>query len=97
MLTEVELTNRDMVLRPGVLVNARIALEKKVDALLVSVTVLVKEKANSYLFIVAANRAKKQPVTTGFNDRTNVEITSGASVEDLAILTTGNRCVTDKP
>jgi len=87
MLTEVQLTNRDMALRPGMLVNARIALEKKDDAIVVPVATLLKERANSYVFIVADNKAKQQPVKTGFNDGTNVEIVSGVGLDDLVILT----------
>ena len=42
---------------------------------------------NSYVFILADNKAKQQPVKTGFNDGTNVEIVSGISLDDLVILT----------
>jgi len=42
---------------------------------------------NFYVFILADNKAKQQPVKTGFNDGTNVEIVSGISLDDLVILT----------
>jgi membrane fusion protein (multidrug efflux system) len=86
MLIEVEMTNRDMMLRPGMLVNARIGLEKKDDALLLPLAALVKEKVNSFVFLAANGVAKKLPVKTGFNDGTNVEIVSGLKPEDLVIL-----------
>jgi RND family efflux transporter MFP subunit len=86
MLTEVQMTNRDMLLRPGMLVNARIGLEKKDDALLIPLGALVKEKANSFVFTVEAGKAKRTLVQTGFNDGTNVEIIAGIKLHDLAIL-----------
>lgn len=86
MLTEVQMTNRDMLLRPGMLVNARIGLEKKEDAMLLLVGALVKEKASSFVFTCADGKAKKVEVQTGFNDGTNVEITSGLKPDDLLIL-----------
>jgi len=86
MLTEVQLTNRGMALRPGMLVNARIGLEKRTDVLQIPAAALVKEKMNSFAFIAANHKAKKQLVTTGLNDGTNVEVTSGLRLEDLVIL-----------
>jgi RND family efflux transporter MFP subunit len=86
MLTEVQLTNRDMMLRPGMLVNAKIGLEKKGYALLVPVGALVKEKLNPFVFLVVNGRAKRAPVKTGFNDGVNCEILAGIKPEDLVIL-----------
>lgn len=86
MLTEVQMTNPGMLLRPGMLVNARIGLEKKEDALLIPVGALVKEKANSFAFTVADGNAKKVPIQTGFTDGTNVEIVAGIQPSDLIIL-----------
>jgi membrane fusion protein (multidrug efflux system) len=86
MLTEVQMPNPGGVLRPGMLVNARIGLEKKEGALLVPVAALVKEKANSFVFTVANGKAKKAPVQVGFNDGTNVEIVDGIKPEDAVIL-----------
>lgn len=87
MLTEVQMTNPGMLLRPGMLVNARIGLEKKEDALLIPVGALVKEKTNYFVITVADGNAKKVPVQTGFNDGTNVEIVAGIQPGDLIILT----------
>lgn len=86
MLTEVQMTNRDMMLKPGMLVNARIGIEKKENALLVPASVIVKEKANVALFVLVDGRAKKKFVQTGFNDGTNVEITAGVDSGDSVIL-----------
>jgi RND family efflux transporter MFP subunit len=86
MLTETQMANPGMKLRPGMLVNARIAIQKKDDALLLPVEALVKEKANSFVFTFIDGKAKKTPVEVGFNDGTNVEIVSGIKPADLAIV-----------
>jgi RND family efflux transporter MFP subunit len=86
MLTEVQMTNRGMMLRPGMLVNAKIALEKRQDTLLLPEGALVKEKAGSFVFIDDAGKARKVPVQTGFEDGTNVEILAGIWATNLAIV-----------
>ena len=85
MLTESQMTNRDMMLRPGMLVNARIGLEKKEDALLVPAAAVVKEKANASVFTFNEGKARKVPVQTGFKDGTNVEIVAGIKLGDIVI------------
>ncbi len=86
MLTETQMANPGMKLQPGMLVNARIAIEKKDDVLLLPVEALVKEKTNSFVFIFNDGKIKKAPVQVGFNDGTNVEIVSGIKLADLAIV-----------
>lgn len=86
MLTETQMTNPGMKLQPGMLVNARIGIEKRSDALLLPSEALVKEKTNSFIFIVNDGKIKKAPVEVGFNDGTNVEIISGVKPADLAIV-----------
>jgi membrane fusion protein (multidrug efflux system) len=89
MLTEVQLTNRNMMLRPGMLVNARIGLEKKEDALLVPLGAVLKEKMSSFAFAVVGGTAKKTMVKTGFNDGVSIEITEGLKPEDSIVLLQG--------
>jgi len=86
MLTETQMPNPGMKLQPGMLVNARIGIEKKEDALLLPVQALIKEKTNSFVFIYQDGRVKKAPVQVGFNDGTNVEIVTGIKPADLAIV-----------
>ena len=94
MLTEAQMTNPGMLLRPGMLVNARIGLEKKEDALLIPLGALVKEKVNSFVFTVADGKTRKLPIQTGFNDGTNVEIVAGIQPSDL-IIPTGQQAFRD--
>jgi len=86
MLTETQMANPGMKLQPGMLVNARVGIEKKSDALLLPAEALVKEKTNSFIFIFNDGKIKKAPVEIGFNDGTNVEIVAGVKPADLAIV-----------
>lgn len=86
MLTETQMANPGMKLRPGMLVNARIGIEKKDDVLLIPVEALVKEKTNSFVFIFNDGKIKKAPVEVGFNDGTNVEIVAGVKQGDVAVV-----------
>jgi RND family efflux transporter MFP subunit len=86
MLTETQMANPGMKLQPGMLVNARIGIAKKDDALLLPVEALVKEKTNSFVFIFNDGKLKKAPVQIGFNDGTNVEIVAGVKPTDLAVV-----------
>lgn len=86
MLTETQMANPGMKLQPGMLVNARIAIDKKDNAMLLPSAALVKEKTNSFIYIVDDGKIKKMPVEVGFNDGTNVEIVAGVKATDLAIV-----------
>lgn len=86
MLTETQMANPGMKLKPGMLVNARIGIEKKDDALLLPVEAVVKEKTNSFVFIFNDGKIKKALIQAGFNDGTNVEIVAGIKPADLAVV-----------
>jgi RND family efflux transporter MFP subunit len=86
MLVETQMANPGMKFRPGMLVNARIGIETKDDALLLPVEAVVKEKTNSFVLVFNDGKVKKSPVEVGFNDGTNVEIVAGIKPADLAIM-----------
>jgi len=85
MLTEIQMPNANLELRPGMLFKGRIRLEKRENALLVPVGALLVEKGTGFAFVAAEGRARKMPVKTGFNDGTNVEVSEGLKLEDIVI------------
>ena len=86
MLTEIELPNPTLELRPGMYAMVKIGLEQKEHALLIPTDGLLTEKAGTSVFIIADNKAKKTKVQTGFNDGTRVEIVSGLQPDQKVIL-----------
>jgi membrane fusion protein (multidrug efflux system) len=93
MLTEIELPNPTGDLRPGAYASVRLEVERKPDALLVSMQALVVEKAGTFVFTMADGKAKKTPVHTGFNDGVNVEVTDLKPEERLILV--GKQPLTD--
>ncbi|MDE3067467.1 MAG: efflux RND transporter periplasmic adaptor subunit [Verrucomicrobiota bacterium] len=86
MIAEIEITNPDRALRPGMYVTVKLGVERKTDALLAPVGAVLVEKIGSSVFTVADGEAKKVPVQTGFSDGTNVEIISGVKPEEAVVL-----------
>jgi RND family efflux transporter MFP subunit len=86
MLTEIQMPNPNLELRPGMLFQARIRLERKENALLVPVAALVREKSGAHVFTVVSGTAKKIAVLTGFNDGTHIEIAEGIKLGDVLVL-----------
>lgn len=85
MLTEVQMPNPSLELRPGMLMSARIDIEQKHDVILLPASALVKEKTNTFVFIAVNAKAKKVPVKIGFGDGAEVEIVSGVTQDDVVL------------
>src|SRR5438445_4223309 len=94
MATEIEIANPDLALRPGMWANVQIDLQKKTDAQLLPAEALVTEKNKMSVFVVRDGKAQKVPITTGFDDGINVEVTGGLTPKDTVILA-GKQAVTD--
>ena len=86
MLAEIELPNPAGALRPGMYASVKLELERKHDALLLPVPALLVEKAGTSVFTVADGKARKTPVTLGFNDGVNAEIAGGLTADQPVIL-----------
>ncbi len=94
MATEIEISNPDMVLRPGMWAAIEIELQKKENALLIPAEALVTEKNKNSVFVVRDNKAEKVSITTGFDDGVNVEILKGCGPND-SLIVAGKQSVTD--
>ncbi|HEV2438277.1 MAG TPA: efflux RND transporter periplasmic adaptor subunit [Verrucomicrobiae bacterium] len=86
MTAEIEIANPDRALRPGMYVTVKLGIERKADALLAPVDVVLMEKIGPSVFTVEDGKALKTPVKTGFSDGTNVEIVSGIQSGQAVIL-----------
>jgi len=94
MMTEIEIPNPDLLLRPGMYANCRIALEKKTDALLLPAEALVTEKKKTFVFCVRDGKATRVPVKIGFDNGVSVEILEGLK-SDEAVIVAGKQAITD--
>jgi RND family efflux transporter MFP subunit len=94
MTTEIDISNPDLVLRPGMWASVEIELQKKENALLIPAEALVTEKNKNSVFVVRDKKALKVALTTGFDDGVNVEILKGCGPGD-AVIVAGKQSVTD--
>jgi membrane fusion protein (multidrug efflux system) len=94
MATEIEIPNPDLALRPGMYASVKIALQKKIDVLLVPAEALVTENKKSFVYTVADGQAKKVSVKCGFDDGLKVEILEGLAPHEPVILA-GKQAVAD--
>jgi membrane fusion protein (multidrug efflux system) len=94
MLVETDLPNADQTLRPGMYAMVKIGVEQHTNALLMPVEALVMEKAAAFVFKYVDGKAKKTPVTIGFNDGASVELLKGVEPNEQIILT-GKLTLTD--
>jgi membrane fusion protein (multidrug efflux system) len=63
----------------------KIGIERKDKALLAPVDALLMEKANAFVFVDAGGKAKKTPITIGFNDGAHFEVASGLTGNESVI------------
>ena len=94
MATEIEISNVDLALRPGMWAAVEIELQKKENTLLVPAEALITEKNKNSVFVVHDNKAKKVSVQTGLDDGASVEILKGCGPDD-AVIVAGKQSVTD--
>ncbi|MDQ3623901.1 MAG: efflux RND transporter periplasmic adaptor subunit [Verrucomicrobiota bacterium] len=86
MLVEIDLPNEDRELRPGMYAIIKLGVEQHADALLIPAEALVMEKTAAFVFKFVDGKAKKTPVTLGFNDGANVELLKGVEPAEQIIV-----------
>lgn len=94
MMTEIEIPNPELALRPGMYANCRIALEKKTNALLLPAETLVTEKKKNFVFCMRDGKAARVPVKIGFDDGVSVEVLEGLKLNE-SVIAAGKQAITD--
>ena len=69
--------NADLLLRPGMFVQAEIITESREDVVLISRQMVQRRRGQKVVFVEEEGRAQQREVETGLEDRLNVEIVSG--------------------
>lgn len=84
---QAELANEDRRLRPGMFMGVFLTVGEIEDAILVPEAALVNEGSDSYVFVIADDRAEQRAVTVGQRLHGEVEIRDGlAPGEAVAVL-----------
>jgi RND family efflux transporter MFP subunit len=94
MLAEVSLDNPELLLRPGMLVTAKLGIERREQASVIPSEAVAMEKTNAFVFVVEGDKAAKRPIKLGFSDGKNVEVLNGVNASDALVLV-GQRSLTN--
>ena len=86
MLAEVTLPNAQLQLRPGMLVTAKLGIERHEEAALLPADAIVMEKTNAFVYAVNGDKAVKRPVKLGFTDGKQAEVVDGVQPGDTIVL-----------
>jgi len=91
---EIEVPNPGYRLKPGMYARVRLTAERKADALTVPRNAVVDVEGRRGVFLPDGATATFQPVTTGLQDATRVEILEGLT-EGQRVITTGALALRD--
>ena len=94
MAIEVDIPNRDHLLKSGMFATVVILVEEHRNAMTVPTQALLRDGKGSFLFITQGNTAKRRDVTIGIEQNARTEILSGITGAD-SIVTTGQQFLKD--
>lgn len=97
MLVEASVDNRDLVLRPGMYVTARIGVERHDDVWTLPLAAVVVEKASRSIFVLEQGVARKRTVEPGFEDGGHVEIVKGIAGGETVLVPGALRLADGQP
>ncbi len=88
MKTEIDISNPQGLLRPGMYADVMLVLEKRPNAVVIPDTALETEGDRKFAYIVRDGTAHRVAVETGLDDGTNVEILAGL-IDGESVIVTG--------
>lgn len=95
MLVEIDVSNAEHILRPGMFAKVTIHLKAHEDVLTIPAEALITESDKAYIYVADDNNTvRKIPVKTGIDDGIIVEILDGLQESDKVIVA-GKHLVTE--
>jgi multidrug efflux pump subunit AcrA (membrane-fusion protein) len=95
MAAEVDIQNKNLLLKPGMFAKIDLILEEKDSALVLPVETLLHDDQGKYVFAVNKDTVvNKRYVQTGIEENNKDEIISGISDQDK-IVTVGQQLIKD--
>ncbi len=89
MLVEVDLSNEDRALLPGMYATVTFSVSTPVEVPMVPDDALIFRDGKPYVPVVRDSHLKLAEVTLGYDDGINIEITRGISSQDMIALNVG--------
>jgi RND family efflux transporter MFP subunit len=97
MLVEVDLPNEDAALLPGMYARVQFQIGMPAGVPVVPDDALVFRDGKPYVPLVRANRLRLAPVTLGYDDGINVQITRGVEIGELVAVNVGQSARDGEP
>ncbi len=86
MKTEIDMENPDLLIHPGMFVNARIRLGVFHHVLSVANKAVIEERHGNFVFRLKGNKREKVPVITGITNGGYTEILQGLKPDDTVLV-----------
>ena len=83
---EIEISNEEHRLKPGMFARVNLILEKKENALIVPIKAVLSENNRNFVFVVNGAIAQKRKVKTGIYQKDSVEIIEGLNEGENVII-----------
>ena len=83
---KLEINNKDLKIRPGMFVKADIIVENNDNAIIIPKSIIQSRGRSRFVYTLDKNVAKYREITTGIEDKYNVEITDGLKEGDIIIV-----------
>ena len=91
---EMEIANRQHLLKPGMYARVELLIDRRAGALLVPGEAIVNEGATQVVYVVTDGVVGRRPVTTGIGEGALVEVSKGLK-PDEAVIVEGKELVRD--
>lgn len=85
-IAKLSINNEKLLLRPGMFVQAEIILARKDSVIVIPKDVVISNQRGKSVFIVQQGTAEQKQVTFGYENKDQVEITSGLKVNDRLVV-----------
>jgi membrane fusion protein, multidrug efflux system len=95
MAVEIDISNREHILKPGMFANVILLLGQRKGALMVPTVALQKDDQGYYLYTAAGDTAHRVRTPIGIEQNGRTEVVSGLDTSKL-VITTGQQFVKDR-
>lgn len=79
--TEIDVTNADSTLRPGMFATAMIVLEERPDVVVLPSTAIIRDGNEAYCCVVVDGKIERRKIELGLRSGTEIEVRSGLSAD----------------
>ncbi|MDZ4849939.1 MAG: efflux RND transporter periplasmic adaptor subunit [Pirellulaceae bacterium] len=91
--TEVDIVNKDKLLRPGMYASATITLDQRTDVVVLPITAILRKDETTHCCVVKDGKIEIRPIELGLRSGAEVEIVSGLQAGEIVVMARGDALV----